>query len=53
MNLLPKMSVPNLKRENVFLFKEFCRFNFLNLEPFGIADLTASAVLDAVPHRQL
>jgi hypothetical protein len=32
---------------------EFCRFNFFNLKPFGLADLTASTVLDGIPHRRL
>ena len=36
----------------MFLFvRNSVIFNFLNLEPSGIADLTASTVSDAVPHR--
>jgi hypothetical protein len=29
------------------------QLNFQNLKPFGIADLTTSTALDAVPHSQL
>ncbi len=38
----------------LFIIKEFYRFIFLKFEtPWGIADLTASTVSDAVPHRRL
>jgi hypothetical protein len=57
------MSVSNFKNGGNF-FKEFYRFIFLTFETLwaslsampqhvGLADLTASTVLDAVPHRQL
>jgi hypothetical protein len=36
-----------------FYIKGFYRFNIFILKPFGLADLTASTVLDAVPHRPL
>jgi len=46
--------VSNFKKDYFFLFDEFYRFLFLKFEtPSGIADLTASTVSDAVPHRQL
>ena len=32
---------------------EFYLFDLFNLKPFGLADLTTSTVLDAVPHREL
>ena len=49
------MSVSNSKNESCFLnlMNSFDLY-FLQFEtPLGLADLTASTVLDAVPHRQL
>ncbi len=52
--ILPNVSVSNLKNIFFIIPIEFYRFLiFLNLKPFGLADLTASTVLDAVPHRRL
>jgi hypothetical protein len=39
--------------EDVIIFKEFIILNFLELKPFGIADLTTPTALDAVPHSFL
>jgi hypothetical protein len=48
------MSVSNFKKGKSVIFNEFYRFIFLKFEtPPGIADLTASAASDAVPHSQL
>ena len=33
--------------------REFYQLNIFNLKPFGLADLTASTVLDVVPHSTL
>jgi hypothetical protein len=38
---------------HILIIKGFSLFNIFNLQPFGLADLTASTVLDAVPHRKL
>jgi hypothetical protein len=43
------LSVSNFKKVKYFILEEFYRFIFLKFEtPAGIADLTASAALDAV-----
>jgi hypothetical protein len=49
------MSVSNLKiRENFLFLRNSIDFYIFKFEtPPGIADLTASTALDAVPHSQL
>jgi hypothetical protein len=49
-----KLIVSNFKKDYFLYLMNFIVFYFLKFEtPSGIADLTASTVLDVVPHRQL
>jgi hypothetical protein len=49
----PKMSVSNFKKVMFFNLRNSIDSYFYNLKPFGLADLTTSTVLDAVPHSAL
>jgi hypothetical protein len=50
---LPELSVSDFKKFNIYL-EGIVSFLFLKSEtPQGLADFTASAVLDAASHRQL